>query len=160
MSLRIGDAGAIPKEDKTMKKLTTRLMIATAALVVAAGAAWAQTMTAKIPFEFRADSRVMAPGTYRIQLSNVNGAQIIRLVNFHSGNQALLLGQVPVDPQKAWEASGEGRLVFECTSGRCALAELWAGSDSRYAYTVHRPKLGKDEDAHLREITLQPGKAE
>ena len=143
-----------------MKKLTTKLMIATAALVVASGAAWAQTVTAKIPFEFRADSRVMAPGTYRVELSNVNGARVIRLVNFRSGNQAMLLAQVPVAPQKAWEASGEGRLVFACTSGRCALAEIWTGSGSSRAYTIHRPKLGKDEDAYLREITLQPGKAE
>ena len=143
-----------------MKKLTTRLMIATAALVVAAGAASAQTVTAKIPFEFRADSRVMAPGTYRVELSNVNGARVIRLVNFHSGNQAMLLAQVPVAPQKAWETSGEGRLVFACTSGRCALAEIWTGSESRYAYTVHRPKLGGDETAVLTEIALRPGKGE
>ena len=44
-TVHIGDAAANPKEGKTMKKLTTRLMIATAALVVVAGAASAQTMT-------------------------------------------------------------------------------------------------------------------
>ena len=100
-----------------MKKLTTRFMIATAALVVAAGAASAQTMTASIPFEFRAGGRVMEPGTYSASLSRSGGALIIRLLNSHSGEQAIVLGQIPVDPQKAWTASGEGRLVFECTSG-------------------------------------------
>jgi hypothetical protein len=128
MSVRIGDAAANPKEGTTMKKLTTRFMIATAALVVAAGAASAQTMTASIPFEFHAGGRVMEPGTYRADLSRSSGAPITRLLNSHSGEQVIVLGQIPVDPQKAWTASGEGRLVFECTSGRCALAEIWAGS--------------------------------
>jgi hypothetical protein len=159
MSVRIGDAAANPKEGTTMKKLTTRFMIATAALVVAAGAASAQTMTASIPFEFHAGGRVMEPGTYRADLSRSSGAPITRLLNSHSGEQVIVLGQIPVDPQKAWTASGEGRLVFECTSGRCALAEIWAGSGSQ-AYKVWHPKLVKDEEAVLREIPMQRGKGE
>jgi hypothetical protein len=157
--VRIGDAAANPKEGITMKKLTTRLMIATAALVAAAGTASAQTMTASIPFEFRAGGRVMESGTYRVDLSRSSGTPIFRLLNFHSGEQATVLGQIPVNPQKAWKASGEGKLVFECTSGRCALAELWAGSDSQ-AYKVWHPKLGKDEIAVLTVIPMQLGKSE
>jgi hypothetical protein len=134
-------------------------MIAAAALVVTAGAASAQTMTASIPFEFRAGGRVMEPGRYLVDLSRSSGALIIRLSNFHSGEQATLLGQVPVDPQQAWKNSGGGKLMFECTSGRCALAELWDGSSSQ-AYTVSHPKLGKDEIAVLTEIPMQRGKGE
>jgi hypothetical protein len=142
-----------------MKKLTTRFMIATAALLVAAGAASAQTMTAPIPFVFRVGGRVMEPGTYRVDFSRSSGAPIIRLLNSHSGEQATVLGQIPVDPQKAWTDSGEGRLVFECTIGRCALAELYIGSGS-HAYKVWHPKLGKDEEAVLTEIPMQRGKGE
>jgi hypothetical protein len=143
-----------------MKKLTTRLMIATAALVVAAGAASAQTMTASIPFEFRAGNQVMAPGTYGVQnLRTLAGTPIFRLLNVNSGELATLLPQAKDDPQKAWEAEGKPKLAFACTSGSCALAELWYGSGS-YAYTFHRPKLGTDETAVLREIPLQPGKGE
>ncbi len=59
-----------------MKKLTTKLMIAAAALVVAAGAASAQTMKAEIPFAFRAGDKVMAAGTYRVEtLSTQTGAR-------------------------------------------------------------------------------------
>jgi len=142
-----------------MKKLTTRLLFATAALVVVTGAASAQTMTAAIPFEFHAGNRVMAPGTYRVGSSQVSGTRIFRLLNVSSGGSAILLGQFPVDPQKAWTASGEGRLEFACTSGTCALAEIYAGSGS-YAYKVARPNLGKDETAVLREIPMQPGSGE
>jgi hypothetical protein len=160
INVRIGDAAANPKEGITMKKLTTRLMIATAALVVAAGAASAQTMTASIPFEFRAGNRVMAPGTYGVQnLSTLAGTPIFRLLNVNSGELVTLLPQAKDDPQKAWKAEGKPKLAFACTSGSCALAELWDGSGS-YAYTFHRPKLGKDETAVLREIPLQPAKGE
>jgi hypothetical protein len=116
-------------------------------------------MTARIPFEFRAGNRVMEPGTYRVESSRLSGAPVVRLQNPHSGRQALLLAQVPVDPEKAWIAEGNPKLAFACSSGRCALAEIWAGSGS-YAYTFHRPKLGKDEDAYLRVIPMQRDKGE
>jgi hypothetical protein len=142
-----------------MKKLTTKLMIATAALVVVAGAASAQTMKASIPFEFHAGGRVMAPGTYRVENLDIQtGRPVFRLTNVNSGGSIAVLPQAPVDPQKGW-AEGYGKLVFTCTSGSCALAEIWNGSDTR-AYTFHHRKLGKDEDAYLRVITLQPGNGE
>jgi hypothetical protein len=142
-----------------MKNLTTRLMIATAALVVAAGAASAQTMTAAIPFEFHAGGRVMEPGTYQIQRLLTSEIPVFWLSSVHSGTPIALLPQAGVDPQKTWEASGHGKLVFACTSGRCALAELYSGSGSR-AYKFRGPKLGKDETAILTEIPMQPGKGE
>jgi len=142
-----------------MRKLTTRVMIATASLVVAAGVASAQTMNVEIPFEFRAGNRVMEPGTYRVDLSWLSGASVFRLLNVNSGGRAIVLGQAPADPKETWKASGQGKLAFACTSGRCALAELWAGSGS-FAYTFHRPKLGGDVTADLREIPLQRNKSE
>ena len=141
-----------------MRKLTTRFMIATAALVVVAGVASAQTMTASIPFEFRAGDRVMASGTYQIDSLRLSGVPIFRLSNRNSGGSIALLAQAPVEPKKGW-AEGTGKLLFTCTSGGCALAELWDGSGS-HAYKFHGPKLGKDEEAVLREIPLQPGKGE
>jgi hypothetical protein len=158
--VRIGNAAANPKEGETVKKLTTRFMIATAALVVVAGAASAQTMTASIPFEFRAGNRVMEAGTYRVEdLATRIGSPIFRLLNMHSGGSVTLLPQAPVDPQKAWTASREPKLAFACTSGSCALAEIWEGSGN-HAYKFSRPNLGKDETAVLRVIPMQPGKGE
>jgi hypothetical protein len=157
--MRIGGAAANPKEGMTMNKLTMRFMIATAALVVVAGVASAQTMTASIPFEFRAGDRVMAPGTYRIDSSQLSGAPLFHLSNVHSGGSIVLLAKAPVDPRKGWAEEGNPRMVFACTSGSCALAELWAGSGSP-AYTFRGPKLGNDVTAVLREIPLQHGKGE
>ena len=116
-------------------------------------------MTASIPFEFRVGNRVMAPGTYRVDSSQLSGTPIFRLLNVHSGGSAILLGQVPLDPRKEWEAEGNPKLEFACGSGRCALAQLWAGPGS-HAYTVYRPKRDKDEDAYLTVIPMQPGKGE
>ena len=100
-----------------MKKLTTNLMIATAALVVTAGVASAQSMTASIPFEFRAGHQVMAPGTYRIDnLSTQTGVPIYRLLDLHSLRSIAVLPQAPVDPRTAWTASADGKLVFACAS--------------------------------------------
>ena len=142
-----------------MKKLTTKLMIATVALVVAAGVASAQTLNASIPFEFRAGSQVMAPGTYQVdRLSVHSGAPIFRLLNADAHRSIAVFPQVPVDLEKGW-VEGQGKLVFACTSGSCALAELYAGSGSQ-AYKFRSPKLGKDEEASLRVIPLQRNKGE
>jgi len=142
-----------------MKKLTTRFMIAAAALVVGAGAASAQTLNAQIPFAFRVGNRVMAPGTYQVdKLERQSSGPIFRLLNARLRRSAILLPQAQVDPQKGW-AVGEPKLVFACISGGCALAEFWAGSES-YAYAFARPKPGKDEDAYLRVIPMQRDKGE
>jgi hypothetical protein len=160
--VRIGNVEAIPKEGETMKKLTTRLTIAAAALVAAAGAASAQpqtTMTAQIPFEFRAGNQVMAPGTYRVDSLNIGSSiEIFRLVDVNLRRSIVVLPQAKVDPEKG-SAEGRPNLVFACIDGRCVLAELWAGTES-YAYTFHRPKPGKNEDAYLRVIPMQRDKGE
>jgi hypothetical protein len=135
-------------------------MIAMAALVVVAGAASAQTLKATIPFEFRAGNHVMAPGTYRIELSRTTDTPVFEILNVDSGTAIALLPQAPVDPDKVWGTSGKGKLVFECASGSCALAELWGGPDNHYAYAFRRARLGKDETAVLREIPMQPAKGE
>lgn len=142
-----------------MKKLTTRLMIATAALVVGTGLASAQTLKAEIPFAFHVGDRLMAPGTYRVELSQMSGSPLIRLLNVHSGGSAALLPQAKVDPQKAWKTEGNPKLAFACIGGSCSLAKAWDGSGS-YAYTFYRSKLGGDETAYLREIPMQRGKGE
>jgi len=145
-----------------MKKLTTKLMITTVALVAAAGAASAQirtTMKAEVPFELRAGNRVMAPGTYRVENLNIQtGGPVFRLLNVNSGGSAILTVRALVDPQKGWTEESL-KLVFACTSGSCALAQLWNGPASQ-AYKFYGPKLGKDETAYLREIPMQRGKGE
>ena len=141
-----------------MKKLTTKLMIAATVLVVTAGAASAQMLSAQIPFEFRVGNQTLAPGTYAVDRLVQSSAPVFRLWNARLRRSAIVLPQAQVDPQKGW-AEGSPKLVFVCIGSRCALAELWAGSES-YAYTFSHPKPGKGEEAYLRAISMQPGKGE
>ena len=155
-SVYIGNASNNPERGTKVKKLTTRVMIATAALMVAATTASAQTMTGTIPFEFRAGNRVMAPGTYRVEFSQALSTPIYRLSNVDSGGFAILLGQSPVYPDKTRQAEVSTKLVFARTDNTYTLTEIWSGT----AYTIHGPKLGRDQTAALTEITLRPGKGE
>ena len=144
-----------------MKKLMTKLTIAVAALVVTAGAASAQiqtTMTAQIPFEFRVGNQILAPGMYTVDRLVQSSAPVFRLLDMHARQSVILLPQAKVDPKTGW-VEGKAKLVFACAGGSCTIAELWAGSES-YAYAFSRPKLGKGEEAYLREIPLQPRKGE
>jgi hypothetical protein len=59
-----------------MKNLTKNMMIAAAALVVAAGAAQAQTIKAEVPFSFRVAGTVLPAGEYRVVTQSRGGLPI------------------------------------------------------------------------------------
>lgn len=129
-----------------MTNFTTRMMIAAATLVVAAGSASAQVLKAEIPFTFRAAGVVMPAGTYQVKTDiQGSGQPIFQIRSADGGRSVLLVGTTPHDPNKAWAAGGKPVLSFECGTGHCALAELWAGPE-RSAYAVPRPKLGREEE--------------
>jgi hypothetical protein len=138
-----------------MTNFTTRMMIAAATLVVAAGSASAQSMKAEIPFAFRAGGVVMPAGTYRVQTDNHLGGHPYFLIgSVDGGRSVMLVGTVPHDPKKAWAAAGEAVLSFECGVSRCALSEVWNGPD-KAAYAVPRPKLGSDETTHTALVVMR-----
>jgi len=143
-----------------MTNFTTRLIFRAAILVVAAGAASAQTLNAEIPFKFWAGDSVMAPGSYRVSaISMLSGRPAIRL-NTADGHHPVLL--VPIaagDAQKTWQAEGNPVLSFQCTATRCSLATIWTGP-STPAYLMPRHKLGKDEPVRTALIEMHPEKTE
>ena len=96
-----------------MKSLTTKLMIAAAALF-AAGAASAQTMTADIPFAFQAGGKLMAAGTYRVNLRGPSGMVILRDTGFKSVVMARYITHIDRKGDTA-------KLVFVCGRGPCSL---------------------------------------
>jgi hypothetical protein len=145
-----------------MKKLTTRLTIAAAALMVAAGAASAQTqpLTAEIPFAFHVGNRIMEPGTYRVDnLATQSGSPVFRLLEARTHQVVIRIPQAAVDPEKTWTVTGSPKLAFACGDGRCDLAKVWAGSGSN-AYTFRLPKPGKDYEASLTVIPMTRDKSE
>jgi hypothetical protein len=144
-----------------MTNFTTRMVIAAATLVVAAGSASAQAMKAEIPFAFRAGGVVMAAGTYQVRATTQSsGYHYFQIRSVDGGPSVLLVGTAPRDPQKEWAAAGKPVLSFECGIGHCALAQVWNGT-ARSAYSIPRPKLGRDEEpTHTAVVVMRPDKGD
>jgi len=142
-----------------MTNFTTRMMIAAATLVVAAGSASAQVLKAEIPFTFRAGGVVLAAGTYEVSADQKSGRPTYRLWSATEHRSILLLAGASRDPKKEWKASGTPVLSFECGISHCALAEIWAGT-AIPAYTFPRPKLGRDEPTHTALVVMRPDKGD
>jgi len=142
-----------------MTNFTTRMMIAAATLVVAAGSASAQVLKAEIPFTFRAGGVVLAAGTYTVVARENGGSPTYQLRSEQEHRSILLLAGAALDPQKAWVAGGHPVLSFECGISACALSGIWTGS-SMPAQAFPRPKLGRDEPTRTALVVMQPGKGE
>jgi hypothetical protein len=132
-----------------MTRLTTKLMIAAAALV-AAGAASAQTMKADIPFAFRAGGKVMAAGTYQVDFLRVGEAVAIR--SRHNGAVVAM----PITHKDGVESTP--KLVLACGRGTCSLSQIWHGSGTGLVFST--PKSDPREQASLAVIPLRPAAAE
>jgi len=130
-----------------MTRLTTKLMIAAAALV-AAGAASAQTQTmqANIPFAFRANGRLMAAGKYYVDLPGAGKPVTIRSKKG---------GVVAMPTTGAAGAESTAQLIFDCGSSGCSLLEVWPGN-SHDGLAFATPKRPRDEDASRTVIQLRP----
>jgi hypothetical protein len=137
-----------------MTNLTMRLMIGATAFVAVAGVASAQSMDAKIPFAFRANGKVFAPGTYRVTVKT-GGTALLTIRDRVSGESALAVGTA-TDPNKTWLSTGDAVLSFQCGVSRCALSKVWTGNASTPAYSISTPKLGKDEPRRTAEILMRP----
>ena len=142
-----------------MKSLTTKMMIATAALMTVAGMASAQTMMeAKIPFAFRAGGTVFAAGTYTVDTKLGGSGATLMTIRDKNSNNRLLSYTFPGDVKASWKATGMGILSFQCGVSRCVLTDVWMGS--ALAYRLPAPGLGRDEPVRTAEIVMQPLKAE
>jgi hypothetical protein len=128
-----------------MKSLTTRLLIAAAALAVATGAASAQTMKADVPFAFRAGDKVLPAGEYRVEVTGAN--RMVILSNFKQKQSAILIAINAGTAPKDWRTSGAAVMSFECGIGRCALTQLWSGYDSPALSLPHGKATGGEHAA-------------
>lgn len=143
-----------------MKNLTTKMMIA-AAFVAVAGMASAETLEANIPFAFRAGGKVLPAGTYRVRAEYGNsGRPIIFVSGRERGQQVIAVPFADGYPKKEWASAGNAMLSFQCGIGRCALGEVWMGSQGTPVYRLTVPKLGRDESRQVAEIVMRPAKAD
>jgi len=137
-----------------MKNLRTRLMVAAAALVVAAGTASAQALRADIPFTFRAGGAILQPGTYDVTVNNNGGASVVTIRNSYSRETVFTLPVGRTDPETKWIAAGKPLLSFECGTSHCSLSRMWDGTREA-SYQFARPKLGQDEPSRMAVIVMR-----
>lgn len=143
-----------------MTNLTTRMMIAAATVVVAAGVASAQSMKAEIPFSFRAGNTMMAAGTYQVtNLGLQSGGPMFRLAAAGGRNTIALLPRAASDAKKDWEKAGNPLLRFECAGANCFLAAVWTGPGTPQ-YNFSHPKLGIEGPYRVATVALRPERGE
>ena len=139
-----------------MKRTTTFMATAAAALIMTAGTASAQSlMKAEVPFAFSVGNKVVEPGTYRIGFaSRMTSNVILRVDNVDTKSTHMMLPQASSGPSAKWLAGGAPRLAFDCSTGACALKQVWFG-DGYPAYQLNSPKAHGGE-MRLTEIVMTP----
>ena len=139
-----------------MKHLTMSSMLA-AAVILTAGSATAQTLKADVPFTFQAAGVVMTPGSYEIR--NVsNTAKFVVLRNTDTKDSVLIVYSSE-HVSKELKARGTPSIAFECSGARCAIREMWTGSETG-SYRFRGPKTAADGDTRMATIPLTVVKAD
>jgi hypothetical protein len=119
------------------------MMIAAAALVVAAGAAQAQTIKAEVPFSFRVAGTVMPAGEYRVEARSHGGAPIFWLGNPDAHRSIVTMAY----PRESVKPGGDPKLTFECSGANCALIQVSSGQGEAYRFS--HPSLGGEEPTRV-----------
>jgi hypothetical protein len=139
-----------------MKRSTMILMLAAAAMTAASTVASAQnTLSAEIPFSFRAAGALMPPGSYRVVPSD--GESRFYLGNSDDKKSVLLVSRIVSDAPKDWVKAGSPKLQFLCGSDGCTLQRIWTGKAAAGAHVFPGPK--QKQGAQLGVIRVVSAKA-
>ncbi len=136
-----------------MKTMTTRWMIAAAALAVAVGSASAQSYRVEIPMAFRAADKLMAPGKYQIAVDNRMGQKIVSVRSLDTDSAVLVVTAPGPDASKAWRQAGSPKVSFDCLGNTCTLSQLWNGRDS-FTYAFPSRELPSVQAERATVVTL------
>jgi len=131
---------------------------AAAVLMVTAGVASAQqgSMKAEVPFAFSVGNNVVEAGTIQVRLLH-SGSRAVIVSNYNAKSNYIVLAKSAGDAPKAWIASGEGKLAFDCNSGTCILVRAWSGAG--HAYEFYSPKARRSGGL-LTEIAVKSDKGD
>ncbi|HYW42435.1 MAG TPA: hypothetical protein VE959_06235 [Bryobacteraceae bacterium] len=140
-----------------MTNFTKNLIVGAAALVVAAGAASAESLKADIPFAFQVGGKTMPAGTYLVSNIAVSSTGVLRFTD-KGGGSAVVMPRNKHDARKEWKLDGSPRLAFECGASGCALIEAWDGTGNP-AYGMSRPKT-VDMETHIAVVLMRPDKGD
>jgi hypothetical protein len=120
-----------------MKRKNLKGTLTAALLTLVAIVAYGQTdtLTAKIPFAFRAVGSDLPAGQYRIGPAQPasGGGRTMELRNVDTGKAVFLPSKSPVTESK----EARPRLIFQCIDEQgCALTSLWSGAGQGLEFTV------------------------
>ncbi|MBI4906815.1 MAG: hypothetical protein HY820_24515 [Acidobacteria bacterium] len=116
-------------------------------------AAMAQELKATIPFDFSASQKQMPAGTYTVSRMPGSGGSFVAVFrNVVTRKSAAVLAASELDRNES--AGRTAKLVFACTSGKCALAEMHApGITNARRFVTPAPMAGERE--HLVSVAFR-----
>ena len=127
----------------------TKTILATAALMVAAGVASAQGFRADVPFAFQAGGQTMTPGSYQVEYVGQQH-MVLKLYNRDAGTSAMVLPARRQDAPKAWVERGTAAMSFACSDAGCELNEIWtASTGDSYKFKTSEPKGAETRMAYV-----------
>jgi hypothetical protein len=104
--------------------MSRQVLLALAALVIAAGSAYAQSPKFNVPFQFTIDKMVMPAGNYSIKsASDSDSMLIIQGLDKPVRSRFLFLFT------NLLQSVGQTKLIFNCYGGSCFLSQVWTGSN-------------------------------
>lgn len=130
-------------------KNVTKMAIAAAALLVAAGTVSAQSMKAEIPFNFQAGGKTMTAGAYHLTRA-FGSPPMITLWDTYTHESAIVVGTARIGDSYATAA----KLVFRCTGSDCALQQVWTGSPGDN-FELSVPHSREKELASIRIVSVR-----
>jgi hypothetical protein len=119
------------------------MIIAAATLVVAAGAAQAQTIKAEIPFSFRVAGTVLPAGEYRVESKSRVGVPIFWLANPDAHRSIVTMAYL----HDSVPSTSDPKLTFECYGANCVLVRMSSAQGETYGFSL--PSPGAEEPARV-----------
>ena len=135
-----------------MKTTTMRTLMTAAALVVAATAS-AQTFKVEVPMAFQVAGKTMNAGSYQIQMKDTGAGAFVTVYDSASHTSVMVLAGITTDAPKAWRDAGDPRLAFAHHDGKYELRTLWAGSGDS-AHQLPSSKSSNNVVARTELVTL------
>jgi hypothetical protein len=117
-----------------MKMHFNRMLLLAAFVTLGAADTMAQDLIAKIPFHFRTSNAELPAGTYCVARGIVSTSPVLLLRNCDTGHGAIVMARsTAVDLSQR-----PPRMVFQCGSAGCSLAEIWGAADRGYVFPAPR----------------------
>jgi hypothetical protein len=108
--------------------LKRNVLLALAALLIAAGSAYAQSLKVKVPFQFTAHEVAFPAGSYWINSSyDLGSANVLTIegLDRHTSPKEVLTST----PAESLDTQHQTKLVFHCYGASCFLSQVWIGNN-------------------------------